>query len=1091
MIKRLILFAIFLFFPLFFLQSQATKTSSKKEQTEIKKPTYDFDNISLRLLGPAVFGGRISDIAVNPYNKKEYYVGVASGGVWKTTNSGVTFTPIFDKYGSFSVGCLAIDINNPNIVWVGTGENNSQRSVSWGDGVYKTTDAGKTWKNMGLKQSEHIGKIIICPTNSNIVYVAAQGPLWGPGGDRGLFKTTDGGKTWRQILKISENTGVTDLVMDPRDPNVLYCASYQRRRHVWTLINGGPEAAIYKSTDGGDNWEKLHHGLPSGDLGRIGLGISPANPDYIYAIIEGNEGKGGIYRSTDRGASWEKRNSWFSGSAQYYHEVFCDPKNPDRVFFIDTYLRVTEDGGKTLKIVSHKNRHVDDHVVWIDPDDTSHFLVGGDGGLYETFDNGNTWRFFANIPTAQFYRISCDNSEPFYYVYGGTQDNNTWGAPSRTISTGGITNEDWFHVVGGDGYKAQIDPKNPNIVYAMWQYGNLVRYDRKSGEVYYIQPQPEKGEALRWNWDTPMLLSQHSETRIYICANKVFRSDDRGQSWKVISPDLTRQIDRNKLPVMGKIWSPEAVAKNAATSFYGNITSFAESPLDENILIVGTDDGLIHLTTNGGNTWVKIDKFPTVPETTYVSDVFASNHNKNVIYATFDNHKNADFKPYVLMTTDFGKTWTSISSNLPDNGSVYTVIEDFVDPNLLFVGTEFGLFATTNKGKEWVQLKGNFPTIAVRDLEIQKRENDLVVGTFGRGAYILDDFSFMRFLNDSILKKEAIIFPIKPALIYNQDESRAKEDQGNSFWRAENPPFGAVFTYFLREEYKTKKQVRKEAEKKLEDEGKPISYPSFEDLTAEDLEHKPLLIFKIFDESGNTIRTLTANPKKGFNRIVWDLRYPDTSPVSDTLNINTAQGMPVVPGRYKVQLFKSIDGKISAVTLPVEFECKLLNNLTLPPKDFASLDNFRKKVSKLQNKIMGTNQLLKEVTNKIKAIKNAFLLSFNYSDTTLNFIRNIQLSLDSLNMKLNGNKTLSRLNENQPPSIVDRLNYILWGLWATTQEPTETQRRTFAIAKEELSIILERLRYIVKNDIPRLESELDRFGAPWTPGRIPIINDLE
>ncbi|MGB9912526.1 MAG: WD40/YVTN/BNR-like repeat-containing protein, partial [Candidatus Kapaibacteriota bacterium] len=726
-------------FYISFVFSSYTKDTKKSESVESPKREVNFDNIKLRAIGPAVFGGRVSDIAVNPYNKKEFYVAVASGGVWKTTNSGTTFFPVFDTYGSFSIGCIAIDSKNPNVVWVGTGENNSQRSVSWGDGVYKSIDGGKSWKNMGLKNSEHIGKIVIHPQNSDVVYVAAQGPLWGPGGDRGLYKTTDGGKTWELVLKISENTGVTDVVMDPRDPNVLYCASYQRRRHVWTLINGGPEAAIYKTTDGGKSWEKLQNGLPSGELGRIGLGLSPADPDIIYAIIEGNEGKGGIYRSTDRGASWEKRNSWFSGSAQYYHEVFCDPKNPERVFFVDTYLRLTEDGGKTLRVVSNKNRHVDDHAVWIDPDDTRHFLVGGDGGLYETFDDGNTWRFFANIPTAQFYRITCDNSEPFYFVYGGTQDNNTWGGPSRTTSSGGITNEDWFLVVGGDGYKAQVDPNNPNIVYAMWQYGNLVRYDRKSGEVYYIQPQPEKGEALRWNWDTPLLLSQHSSTRIYICANKVFRSDDRGQSWKAISPDLTRQIDRNKLPVMGKIWGPDAVAKNASTSFYGNIVAFAESPLDENILIVGTDDGLVQITTNGGSTWNKIEKFSYVPETTYVSDVFASHHNKNVIYVTFDNHKNADFKPYVLMTTDLGKTWQSISSNLPENGSVYSIVEDFKDPNLLFVGTEFGLFLSTNRGKEWVQLKGNFPTIAVRDLEIQKRESDLVVGTFGRGIYILDD----------------------------------------------------------------------------------------------------------------------------------------------------------------------------------------------------------------------------------------------------------------------------------------------------------------------------------------------------------------
>lgn len=1065
-----------------------SKESPKEKVKGNEKSSISFDGIKLRLIGPAIFGGRISDLAFNPTNKAEFYVAFASGGVWKTTNAGITFEPIFDSQGSFSIGCITIDPNNPYVLWVGTGENNSQRSVSWGDGVYKSTDGGKTWSNMGLKNSEHIGKILIHPYNSNIVYVAAQGPLWGPGGDRGLYKTTDGGKTWNLVLYVSENTGVTDIVMDPRNPDILFAASYQRRRKVWTLINGGPEATIYKTTDGGQTWEKLSNGLPTGELGRIGLGISLANPDIIYAIIEAPEGKGGVFRSTNRGATWEKRNSWVSSSPQYYQEVFCDPKNPNKVYFIDTYLRVTEDGGKTLKIVGNKNRHVDDHVVWIDPDNAEHLFVGGDGGLYETFDSGATWRFFANLPTGQFYRISTDNSVPFYYVYGGTQDNNTWGGPSRTTSRGGITNEDWFFVVGGDGYEVQVDPTNPNIVYGMWQYGNLVRYDRQSGEVFYIQPQPEENETLRWNWDTPLLLSKHSNSRLYICANKVFRSDDKGQSWKTISPDLTRQIDRNKLPVMGKIWSAEAVAKNASTSFYGNIVSFDESPLDENLLIVGTDDGLIQVTTDGGSSWTKIEKFPGVPETTYVSDVYCSNYNRNIFYATFDNHKNADFKPYVLVTTDLGKTWTSISNNLPENGSVYTITEDFIDPNLLFVGTEFGLFVSTNAGKEWIQLKGNFPTIAVRDLKIHKRESDLIVGTFGRGIYILDDISFLRNFETQIQNKEAYIFKIKDALMYNEDESKAKDDNGSSFWRAENPPFGAIFTYFLKETPKTKRELRKEREKKLEKEGKPIEYPTFDELTSEELEQPPLLIFQITDEDGNLIRTLTTKPVKGVNRIAWDLRFPDSSPVDDTTNTNTRSGMPVIPGKYFVQMLKSIDGRLSPLTEKVEFTCKVLNNVTLPIEDRRKLVEFQRKVSKLQNAILGTNRMLSDLKKRMNAIKNAFLLTPNTSLLNLDKVRQIQLSLDSIDVKLNGNRTISKYNENQPPSITDRLNYILWGIWSVSQEPTETQKKSYEIAYNSLKLILEQLQKIYNQEIPTLEIELDKNYAPWTPGRIPRID---
>lgn len=1065
-----------------------SKESPKEKVKKTEKSSISFDGIKLRLIGPAVFGGRITDLSFNPTNKAEFYVAFASGGVWKTTNSGITFKPIFDSLGSFSIGCIAIDPNNPFVLWVGTGENNSQRSVSWGDGVYKSTDGGETWSNVGLKNSEHIGKILIHPYNSNIVYVAAQGPLWGPGGDRGLFKTTDGGKTWNLILYISENTGVSDVVMDPRNPDILIATSYQRRRHVWTLINGGPESAIYKTTDGGQTWEILSNGLPTGNLGRIGLGISLANPDFIYAIIEAPERKGGIFRSTNRGASWEKRNSWVSSSPQYYQEIFCDPKNPDKVYFIDTYLRVTEDGGKTLKIVGNKNRHVDDHVVWIDPDNTNHLFVGGDGGLYETFDGGITWRFFANLPTGQFYRISTDNSFPFYFVYGGTQDNNTWGGPSRTTSRGGITNEDWFLIVGGDGYEVQVDPSNPNIVYGMWQYGNLVRYDRKSGEVFYIQPQPEENATLRWNWDTPLLLSKHSNSRLYICANKVFRSDDKGQSWKTISPDLTRQIDRNKLPVMGKIWPPDAVAKNASTSYYGNIVAFDESPLDENLLIVGTDDGLIQYTTDGGNSWNKIDKFPGVPETTYVSDVYCSNHARNVFYATFDNHKNADFKPYVLATTDLGKTWISISNNLPENGSVYTITEDFIDPNLLFLGTEFGLFVSTNAGKEWIQLKGNLPTIAVRDLEIHKRENDLIVGTFGRGIYILDDISFFRNFNTQIQDKEAHIFQIKDALMYNEDESRTKDDNGSSFWRAENPPFGATFTYWLKETPKTKLELRKEREKKLENEGKPIEYPTLDELISEDLEQTPLLIFQITDEDGNLIRTLTAKPVKGMNRITWDLKFPDSRPVDDTTNTNRRSGMPVMPGKYFVQMFKSIDGSVSPLTEKVKFACKVLNNVTLPTEDRRNLVEFQRKVSKLQNAIMGTNSLLTDLKKRMNAIKNAFLLTPDANLLNLEKVRNIQLSLDSMYVKLNGNRTISKHNENQPPSITDRLNYILWGIWSVSQEPTQTQKKSYEIAFKSLKLVLKQLQKIVNQEIPILENELDKNSAPWTPGRIPKIH---
>ncbi|MCX6145800.1 MAG: glycosyl hydrolase, partial [Candidatus Kapabacteria bacterium] len=550
--KNVFLFIISLTFITSIAISKEKVTEKKENKNEITESTVS--GLKLRSIGPAIASGRIVDIAVNPNNFDEFYLAVACGGVWKTTNHGTSFQPIFENEASFSTGCVTIDPNNPFVVWVGSGENNSQRSVSYGDGVYKSTDAGKSWKNMGLKKSEHIGKIVVDPRNSNVVFVAAQGPLWNPGGDRGLYKSTDGGETWTESLKVSENTGVSDLVFDNRNPDVMYCSSYQRRRHVWTLIDGGPEGAVYKTTDAGKTWNKLSGGLPSGDIGRIGLGISPVNPDILFAQIELPDG-GGFYKSTDRGGSWSKTNSGLGGgAAQYYQELFCDPKNADIVYSVNTYTSVTRDGGKTFSSLSTKEKHVDDHVIWINPKNTLNLIMGCDGGLYESNDGGNSWRYFENLSITQFYRVSVDNALPFYNVFGGTQDNNSLGGPSRTKSANGIMNQDWIYTVGGDGYKTVVDPKDPNVIYAQSQYGGLVRYDKKSGEMNYIQPQPEKGEELRWNWDTPILISPHKNTRLYFAANKLFVSDDRGQSWKKISPDLTQQINRDKLPVMGRVW---------------------------------------------------------------------------------------------------------------------------------------------------------------------------------------------------------------------------------------------------------------------------------------------------------------------------------------------------------------------------------------------------------------------------------------------------------------------------------------------------------------------------------------------------------
>lgn len=1067
------------------LSASLSYSQPAKDSKDDKTKSPNLSGLKFRNIGPAITSGRIGDIAVNPYNKSEWYIAVASGNVFKTTNRGISFTPIFDSYGSYSIGCVTIDPHNTSVIWVGTGENNSQRSVGWGDGIYKSTDGGDSFKKMGLAQSEHIAKIIVDPKDSEIIYVAAQGPLWGAGGDRGLYKSTDGGKSWNKSLYISENTGVTDVVMDPRDNKTLYAASYQRRRHVWTLLNGGPEGAVYKSTDAGANWEKIMSGLPAGDIGRIGLAISPVNPDCIYALVEAEEDKGGFFKSTNRGAKWVKQSSVKSASPQYYSEIFCDPVQHDKIWMPDTYTKVSVDGGKNWTNLSLKERHVDDHALYIDSDNNNYVLIGGDGGLYESYDGGSTWRFFENLPITQFYRIQADNNEPFYSVYGGTQDNNSLGAPARTRHYAGILNQHWIYLVGGDGYKPQIDPANPNIIYAQWQYGNIIRYDKLSGEIAGIQPQPAKDEELRWNWDTPLIISPHNPARLYVAANKVFMTNDRGNSWAKISEDLTRQIDRDLLKVMGKIQNPEAVAKNQSTSLYGNIISLVESPLKEGLLFVGTDDGLIQVTNDNGKSWTKIENFPGVPANTYVSDIYASRHDENVVYASFNNHKNADFKPYILKSNDMGKTWSSISSNLPENGPIWTIEEDTKDAGLLFVGTEFGVFYTSNGGKKWTQLKSGIPTIAVRDLDIQEREGDLIAGTFGRGIYILDDLSPLRFINDEFTEKEAFIFPVKDALMFVQDRSESRSNEGETFYKGENHPFGAVFTYYLKEVPKTKKQIRKENEKKLEDEKKDINYPSFEELRLEDLEEAPYLIFTIRNAAGDVIRRLKQAPSAGVSRIVWDMRYPSTSPVTDKTDPSKHSAMPVVPGRYSVSMEIYHNGNVKELFKPVEFRCKPLESRTMPAIDEEALAAFQQKVSSLSAAVSATNQIINDLQSRLKAIKNALK---NTATADLSLIQNvakIEARLNDISKVLNGDESISKRAGNQPLSISDRIGYIVFTMWYTTSSPTQTNLDSYKIADESYETLLAELRNLYDNDYKQLESELDKLGAPWTPGRFP------
>lgn len=1092
------LLIIFLFYIAFSSDAQ------RKKSTTTSKSLFEETSLSglkFRSIGPAQPSGRISDFAVNPNNTKEYYVAVSSGGVWKTVNAGTTYTPIFDGEGSYSIGCITLDPNNSNVVWVGSGENNNQRSVAYGDGIYKSIDGGRKWKNMGLKNSEHIGKILIDPRNSNVIYVAAIGPLWSDSGDRGVYKSTDGGESWKAILTIDKHTGVNDIVMDPRNPDIIYASSYQRRRHVFTYMGGGPGSSLHKTTNGGTTWQKIDNGLPKVDLGRIGLAIAPSDPEMIYAIVEAAQGKGGFYKSTNRGASWEKQ-SGYSSSGNYYQEIVVDPNDSKTVYGMNTWIQVSKDGGKSFKVLGETTKHVDNHCMWIDPTDSDHFMVGCDGGIYESWDAAKTWGYKANLPVTQFYKVSLDNASPFYNVYGGTQDNASLGGPSRSLSDNGISNEEWINTHGGDGFETQVDQSNSNIIYAQSQHGVLVRYDRKSGEELGIQPQELKGEnAYRWNWDAPLVISNHNNKRLYFAANKVFRTDDQGNSWKVISGDLTAQINRNELKLMDRIWGIDAIAKNGSTSQYGTIVAFDESPKNGDLLYAGTDDGLIQITENAGDNWTKISSVPGVPKNTYVNMLLASQHDENVVFACFNNHKKGDFRPYVYKSNDKGKTWTSITSNLPVRGSSYAIAQDHIDSNLLFVGTEFGVFTSNNGGSNWKQLKAGVPTIAVRDIAIQKRENDLVLGTFGRGFYVLDDYSSLRNTSEATLKKEAELFSVRDPWLYEPIFPMGlpgQAFQGDSYYRGENLASVAMFTYYLKGDINSLKEQRQEREKKAKKAGLDNKYPSYDELKAEREEKAPQLLITIKNVQNQVVKKILTKPSKGINRIKWDMRYADNDPINLAKSTfynpwtDTDKSILVSPGEYTATLSKIVKDEVTQLSGPVSFTINALENRAIPATDRVTSNEFNRKVLKLSSTVRAAQQTLSEVSNQMKHINAAIIKSEVSHDADLiKRARGLERKAAELSTQLNGDGVARTLDIDQPPSVGSRTGTLVYMLFSSTSDPTQTNKDSYAIAAEEFVPILNSIKDLVNKDLKDVQNILINTGAPYTPYSLPNIPEFK
>jgi photosystem II stability/assembly factor-like uncharacterized protein len=1100
-IKILLALCIFATVSTSVITAQKNKTTKTATDSKPKEVKTGFDTLAIsglrwRSIGPAMTSGRIADIAVDPNNHKRYFAAVASGGVWRTTNAGTTFEPVFDNEGSYSIGTVTIDPSNPNVIWVGSGENNNQRSVAYGDGVYKSIDGGSTWKNMGLKMSEHIGKIIVHPTNSSIIHVAAMGPLWNAGGDRGVYRSLDGGTTWEHVLKVDEHTGAADLIMDPRNPDVLYASTHQRRRHVFTYLGGGPGSSIYKSTDGGKTWNKSATGLPGGDIGRIALAISPADPEYLYAMVESNGDKGGIFRSTNRGASWEKR-SGYTSAGNYYTELIPDPKNKEKLYSMDVWLQVTHDGGKTWNNVGEDMKHIDNHCIWIDPNDTDHLIVGCDGGLYETWESGKTWDFKANLPVTQFYKVSVDNAEPFYNIYGGTQDNFSLGGPSRTTSGNGIANSQWFVTHGGDGFETQVDPNNPNIIYTQSQYGVLVRYDKSTGEELGIQPHERKGEdAYRWNWDAPLAVSTHAPGRIYFAANKLFVSEDRGNTWNVISEDLTRQIDRNKLKVMGRVWGIDAIAKNQSTSPYGNIVAFAESPKNANLLFVGTDDGLIQVTTDRGKTWRKIDNIAGAPDTSYVNMIIASAHDENVVYACFNHHKYGDFKPYLFVSRDKGMTWSSISAGLPERGSVYSIAEDHIDPKLIFVGTEFSFFMSNDGGKRWKKLSNGLPTIAVRDIAIQQRENDIVLGTFGRGFYVLDDYSSLRHMSEENISKDAMVLPVRTADLFESSYPLGlpkKSFQGDSYYMGENLGAEALITYYIKNKVQTAKELRVKEDERIAKAGKDNSYPTYEQLAKERDEEKAKVYLVIKDKDGNIVRKYTQGADKtGWQRLSWDLRTSDKESVTNQASsfynpfAGKTEGVLVTPGTYKASLMLWENSSMRTLSNEVQFEVLPLGNHSIPVQPAVTL-SFKRKAEEIARVEEAASSALRSGLTELGNMRKAVAKMDVMDDPWIKEIMAVETKLKSLQRRMSGDGLKVQLDMEPTPSLSDRIGRVLYESKYSSAEPTGTHKTSLAIAQEELNGIVTELQVVLENDIPALRKKLQNAGAPYVPGLIPTF----
>ena len=1065
---------------LFPFQGIEAQRKQKNQKTEAKKVS--LDAFKFRNVGPAFLSGRIADIVTHPENSNVWYVAVGSGGVWKTENAGTTWSPIFDDQSTYSTGCITLDPSNPSTVWVGSGENVGGRHVAYGDGIYKSTDDGKTWKNMGLKNSEHISEIIVHPDNSDVVWVAVQGPLWSKGGERGLYKTTDGGANWKQVLGNNEWTGVTDIMVDPRNPQIIYAATWDRHRTVAALMGGGPGSGIHRSDDGGNTWRKLTNGLPSSNMGKIGITISPQQPDVVYAAIELDRTKGGVYRSANRGESWTKMSNTVSGGTgpHYYQELYASPHEFDRLYLMNVRVLTSGDGGKTFSQLPERNKHSDNHAIVFKKEDPNYIMLGTDAGIYESFDSAKTWRYIKNLPLTQFYKVAVNNAEPFYHMFGGTQDNGSAGGPSATDEREGIANKHWYKTLFADGHQSATDPAYNDIIYAETQQGGLHRVDLTTGEQVSVQPQARAGEPHeRFNWDAPILVSPHNPARLYFASYRVWKSESRGDDWEPISGDLTRNEERITLPIMGRQQSWDNAWDVGAMSNYNTITSLSESPIQEGLLYAGTDDGFIQVSENGGDSWRAIPVTNLgLPARSFVNDIKADLYDVNTVYVALDNHKEGDFNPYLYKSTDKGLTWKSISNNIPKRTLVWRMVQDNVKKNLLFAATEYGVYTSLNGGDSWQKLPGT-PTISFRDVTIQKRENDLVAASFGRGFFVLDDYSALREFTESNLNQKGKLFSPRPAKWFVPRSNTG--NTGADYYFAKNPEFGAVFTYHLADDYKTQKQIRVSKEKKIKNSN--IPFPGWDALDAEGRESTAKVILTIHDGAGNIINKVSQKASKGSHRIAWDLTHFNPFAISSDGSSRRRYGgggAMVIPGNYSASLHLEKEGSVTPLDGPISFEVKPIREGVLKGASYEDYDSFRVALTELMKEMNAVQDVFSESIKKHKALKVALSRSNIAPGPIEGQLASLDNEINAIN-KLSGSPSRSEIGERNPATMQSYLYNAMNGM-ENSYGPTGINKKSFEIAKKMLTTIKAKVEALDSSITP-IEKALKAAGAPYINGQ--------